>query len=292
MWNWSNSSGALFLQTGDMSEKAVGYTTMGGDLEGALSVIANVPKTVVVALLERLHARFEFGGIAATLATEPGPELADAQEAERELMPFPVLDACLQLYAGEKMSRTRWSSPFAASSRTQDGERLALGHPLHEAVHAVDLQMGAVAALPPRRFTRSRPRARAADAGRAEDRVVGRISANADDLAIVLRCAGSAQVARCPRPLKDSGQLVISVTSLDDQRVPVYRGWRTRAAVAEGLFVVEGRLVVPHLLAVSSRPGRWFGAAHSVLLSPRRFEQMESSSNHTPRCRSTSCRRP
>ena len=48
MWNWANSSGALFLQTGDMSEKAVGYTTMGGDLEGALSVIANVPKTVVV----------------------------------------------------------------------------------------------------------------------------------------------------------------------------------------------------------------------------------------------------
>lgn len=104
MWNWANTSGALFLQTGDMSEKAVGYTTMGGDLEGALSVIANVPKTVVVALLERLHARFGFSGIAATLATEPGPELADAQEAERELMPFPVLDACLHLYAGEKMA--------------------------------------------------------------------------------------------------------------------------------------------------------------------------------------------
>lgn len=104
MWNWSNSSGALFLQTGDMSEKAVGYTTMGGDLEGALSVIANVPKTVVVALLGRLHARYGFSGIAATLATEPGPELADAQEAEHELMPFPVLDACLHLYAGEKMS--------------------------------------------------------------------------------------------------------------------------------------------------------------------------------------------
>lgn len=104
MWNWANTSGALFLQTGDMSEKAVGYTTMGGDLEGALSVIANVPKTVVVALLERLHARFGFSGIAATLATEPGPELADRQEAERELMPFPVLDACLHLYAGEKMS--------------------------------------------------------------------------------------------------------------------------------------------------------------------------------------------
>ena len=124
MWNWANSSGALFLQTGDMSEKAVGYTTMGGDLEGALSVIANVPKTVVVALLERLHARFEFGGIAATLATEPGPELADAQEAERELMPFPVLDACLQLYAGEKMSSDEMAAALGSLFPGHDAGRL------------------------------------------------------------------------------------------------------------------------------------------------------------------------
>ena len=104
MWNWANSSGALFLQTGDMSEKAVGYTTIGGDLEGALSVIANVPKTVVIALLERLEQRFGFKGVSATLHTDPGPELADKQVAESELMPFPILDACLHLYAGEKMS--------------------------------------------------------------------------------------------------------------------------------------------------------------------------------------------
>jgi NAD+ synthase (glutamine-hydrolysing) len=124
MWNWANSSGALFLQTGDMSEKAVGYTTMGGDLEGALSVIANVPKTVVVALLHRLHARFQFAGIAATLATEPGPELADAQEAERELMPFPVLDACLQLYAGEKMSSDEMAEALRSLFPELAAERL------------------------------------------------------------------------------------------------------------------------------------------------------------------------
>jgi len=124
MWNWANSSGALFLQTGDMSEKAVGYTTMGGDLEGALSVIANVPKTVVVALLQRLHARFGFTGITATLATEPGPELADAQQAEHELMPFPVLDACLHLYAGEKMSPEEMSGALESLFPTEDRERL------------------------------------------------------------------------------------------------------------------------------------------------------------------------
>lgn len=104
MWNWANGAGALFLQTGDMSEKALGYTTVGGDLEGGFSPIANVPKTVVVALLERLHERFGFDGIRKTLDTEAGPELADGQTAEAELMPFDVLDACLHLYAGEKLS--------------------------------------------------------------------------------------------------------------------------------------------------------------------------------------------
>jgi len=104
MWNWANSSGALFLQTGDMSEKAVGYTTIGGDLEGALSVIANVPKTVVIALLERSLGRFGFEGVRQTQEPEPGPELAESQTAENELMPFSVLDACLWLYAGEKLA--------------------------------------------------------------------------------------------------------------------------------------------------------------------------------------------
>ena len=56
MWNWSNSAQGLFLQTSNMSEKFAGYTTVGGDLEGAFSVIANLPKTVVIALLVVLPA--------------------------------------------------------------------------------------------------------------------------------------------------------------------------------------------------------------------------------------------
>ena len=104
MWDWANTAGGLFVQTGDMSEKAVGYTTIGGDLEGSLSVIANLPKTVVIALLERLHQRFRFDAIRRTLETVPGPELAAGQTAEAELMPFPVLDACLHLHASEKLT--------------------------------------------------------------------------------------------------------------------------------------------------------------------------------------------
>ncbi|WP_437812985.1 NAD(+) synthase [Sorangium sp. So ce1078] len=104
MWNWANTSGALFLQTGNMSEKALGYTTVGGDLEGAFSVIANLPKTVVIALIERLSQRFGFKGIQQTLATTAGPELAENQSGESELMPFEVLDACLYLYGAEKLA--------------------------------------------------------------------------------------------------------------------------------------------------------------------------------------------
>jgi NAD+ synthase (glutamine-hydrolysing) len=125
MWNWANTAGALFLQTGDMSEKAVGYTTIGGDLEGGLSVIANVPKTVVIALLERLHRRFGLQGIAETLATAPGPELAAAQAAEDELMPFPVLDACLHLYAGEKLAPDEVAAALPALFPGEDPTRLA-----------------------------------------------------------------------------------------------------------------------------------------------------------------------
>ena len=104
MWNWANSSGGLFLQTGNMSEKAVGYTTIGGDLMGALAVISNLPKTVVMYLLSYLLEKHGYEGIKAVIARPAGPELMHNQVGEDELMPFTILDACFHLFAGEKMS--------------------------------------------------------------------------------------------------------------------------------------------------------------------------------------------
>ena len=104
MWTWANCSGGLFLQTSNMSEKAVGYSTIGGDSEGALSLIANVPKTVVNYLLDYLLETTGSPAIALTLKKPASAELSEGQEDEKDLMPFPVLDACFALYAGEKMS--------------------------------------------------------------------------------------------------------------------------------------------------------------------------------------------
>lgn len=104
MWNWSNAVNGLFLQTGNMSEKAMGYTTIGGDLEGGLSVISNLPKTVVIYLLEYLRDTTGFPGIQKVFNQPAGPELAANQEGEKELMPFAILDACFALYASEKLA--------------------------------------------------------------------------------------------------------------------------------------------------------------------------------------------
>src|SRR5882757_8083794 len=73
-------------------------------MEGALSVIANVPKTVVNYLLDYIFEKDKLLGIELTLKKPASAELADDQEDEKDLMPFPVLDACFALYAGEKMS--------------------------------------------------------------------------------------------------------------------------------------------------------------------------------------------
>jgi NAD+ synthase (glutamine-hydrolysing) len=124
MWSWSNSAGGLFLQTSNMSEKSVGYTTIGGDMEGALSVIANVPKTVVNYLLEYLLEKTDSEAIRLTFAKPPSAELAEDMEDERDLMPFPVLDACFALYAGEKMDPSEVKIVLASLFPNEDRTRL------------------------------------------------------------------------------------------------------------------------------------------------------------------------
>ena len=103
MWNHTNVTGGLFLQTGNMSEKATGYTTVGGDLMGGFGVINNLPKTVILALLHYLYKKRGWKFLKLLFETNPSAELSDDQSDEDDLMPFDILDACFRYFAGEKM---------------------------------------------------------------------------------------------------------------------------------------------------------------------------------------------
>ncbi|MDO8584733.1 MAG: NAD(+) synthase [bacterium] len=106
MWNYANAAHAMWLQTGNMTEKAVGYTTIGGDMMGAFSLIGNLPKTVVRELIAYLMTQSPetvAAPLRALLATKASAELDANQSDEDDLMPFPVLDACYALFAGKRM---------------------------------------------------------------------------------------------------------------------------------------------------------------------------------------------
>lgn len=103
MNNWGNDLGLMWIMTGNMSEKAVGYTTYGGDMMGALAPMANEPKTVVIGELAYVAEVYDLEVIRRLLDTKASAELKPGQEDEKDLMPFPVLDACFALFVGEKM---------------------------------------------------------------------------------------------------------------------------------------------------------------------------------------------
>lgn len=116
-WNLANMLSALWLQTGNMSEKAVGYTTIGGDMMGGYSLIGNLPKTVVIELTKYLGRKQGIKAVEALSKTRASAELEEGQYDEDQLMPFPVLDLCYLLFVGEMYSpadmyrilRSRWS---------------------------------------------------------------------------------------------------------------------------------------------------------------------------------------
>jgi NAD+ synthase (glutamine-hydrolysing) len=101
IWMLANINGALLLTTSNRSEAAVGYATMDGDTSGGLSPVAGIDK----AFLREWLAWMEVAG---PLGTQPLPVLGlinrqqptaelrpadQVQTDEKDLMPYPVLDA-------------------------------------------------------------------------------------------------------------------------------------------------------------------------------------------------------
>ena len=93
----SNKTGALVLTTGNKSEMSTGYSTLYGDMVGALAVIGDVWKTRVYQLCGYANRRREV--IPQTTMTKPpSAELRPGQMDTDSLPPYEVLDPMLEAY--------------------------------------------------------------------------------------------------------------------------------------------------------------------------------------------------
>jgi NAD+ synthase (glutamine-hydrolysing) len=90
----SNKFGYLLLSTGNKSEMAVGYCTLYGDMNGGLSVIADVPKMRVYSLCNWLNRKREIIPHQ-IIAKPPSAELKPGQVDQDSLPPYEILDAIL-----------------------------------------------------------------------------------------------------------------------------------------------------------------------------------------------------
>jgi NAD+ synthase (glutamine-hydrolysing) len=99
----SNRFGHLVLATGNKSELSVGYCTLYGDMSGGLSVLGDVPKTMVYELARYLNRQQEL--IPASIIDKPpSAELRPDQKDQDTLPPYDILDQIIQLYLVEAHS--------------------------------------------------------------------------------------------------------------------------------------------------------------------------------------------
>jgi NAD+ synthase (glutamine-hydrolysing) len=99
----SNKFGHLVLSTGNKSELSVGYCTIYGDMAGGLSVISDVPKTMVYELARWINREKEIIP-KSTIDKPPSAELKPNQKDQDTLPPYEILDKILQLYVEDNLS--------------------------------------------------------------------------------------------------------------------------------------------------------------------------------------------
>ena len=99
----SNKFGHLVLSTGNKSELSVGYCTLYGDMAGGLTVISDVPKTMVYELARWINREKEIIP-RSTIEKPPSAELKPNQKDQDTLPPYEVLDEILRLYVEENLS--------------------------------------------------------------------------------------------------------------------------------------------------------------------------------------------
>ncbi|PHX91926.1 MAG: NAD+ synthase [Flavobacteriales bacterium] len=93
----SNKMGHILLNTSNKSELSVGYSTLYGDLCGAVSPLGDVYKTQVYALAKYINRQQEIIP-KNILIKSPSAELSPGQKDSDSLPDYPVLDEILTLY--------------------------------------------------------------------------------------------------------------------------------------------------------------------------------------------------
>jgi NAD+ synthase (glutamine-hydrolysing) len=96
----SNKYGHMVLSTGNKSELAVGYCTLYGDMSGGLSVLADVPKTMVYELAHYLNRDREVIP-PQIIHKAPSAELRPDQKDQDSLPPYDILDRIMNYYLTE-----------------------------------------------------------------------------------------------------------------------------------------------------------------------------------------------
>jgi NAD+ synthase (glutamine-hydrolysing) len=102
----SNKFGSIVLTTGNKSEMAAGYSTLYGDMAGGFSLLKDVPKTLVYKLAEYRNSLSKI--IPERIITRaPSAELRANQTDQDSLPPYEILDAIMQAYVEEDLSREK-----------------------------------------------------------------------------------------------------------------------------------------------------------------------------------------
>lgn len=106
LFDYSNKINAIAVGTGDMSEAALGFCTYAGDTLCHYNVNANVPKTVMRALIRQI-ADMRGGDLKTVLTdivdTPISPELKDNQFTEDIIGPYEIHDFIMYYFAKHKM---------------------------------------------------------------------------------------------------------------------------------------------------------------------------------------------
>lgn len=102
--SYANKFSAMALNTTNKSEAAMGYGTLYGDSCGGLSVIGDLYKTEVYQLAEYINRDSEIIP-RNSIEKAPSAELRPGQKDSDSLPDYPTLDAILNLYIEEQLSK-------------------------------------------------------------------------------------------------------------------------------------------------------------------------------------------